>query len=334
MVREYLERILGGKSLALHEAYSLATSMLRGELGEAEVSALLVALRAKGESSEELAGFAMAMREGCLRVDADPASTIDVVGTGGDGIGTFNASTASALVAASLGAVVAKHGNRAVSSRSGSADFLEALGYEINLSPEKASLLLKRHGFAFLFAPSYHPLMRNVMPIRRRLGIRTIFNLLGPLTNPAMVRRGVIGVFSLGYMARVAEAASMLGFEHVLVVHGKPGMDEASPVGETRIMEVRRGRLEEYSIQPEDLGLRRVDPGGILGGDARSNASLFMRILGGEDHPVKSLIAVNTALALYVGGVVKDPRDGVELILASLSDVKARVEEIIRSSRS
>ena len=317
-----LEDILGGRGLTFNQAREIAESMLKGELDDVAIAALLVALRARGETAEVVAGFASSLRESCLKVDTGGLDPIDTAGTGGDGAHTINASTAAAIVAASLGVKVLKHGNRGVSSRSGSADFMESLGYPINHGPREASCILGRASFAFLFAPAYHPAMKRVMPVRRRLGIRTVFNLVGPLANPGMVRRQVLGVASESLAPVMAEAGSLLGYDRLLVVHGEPGIDEVSVSGETLLYEASGGRVESYTLTPRDLGLARTYPLSELKVESPSESvERFLRVtMGGGREADEAFIAVNAAAALYVAGAVKDLRDGVEMALQALRE--------------
>lgn len=328
-----LRKLGEGKTLTFEESYSLALSMLKGEVGDVEVAAALTAMRVRGEAPEEIAGFAKAARETCVRVDIGDLPAIDTAGTGGDGQRTINLSTAAALVASALGAYVLKHGNRSVTSPTGSADFLEALGYNINLKPDEAIVALRASRFAFLFAPAYHPTFARVAPIRKRLPFRTIFNLVGPLANPGQVKRQVIGVAERRLVPVMANAAVHLGLEHVLVVHGEPGVDEASPEGRTIIAEVRGGRVEEYELAPEDFGAKR---GRIPRADTKEES--VARTLGGlrgEDVEAANAIAINAALALYVAGLAKDPRDGYEAALEAIKSgrVARHVELVVKASR-
>ena len=249
-----LDKLIKKKELSLEEAFEVASSALKGELSEAQISALLVALRAKGESPSEIAGFALAMRSLCLRV-GPWKEALDTAGTGGDGLNTFNASTASAIIL-SAQVKVAKHGNRGVSSKNGSADFLEALGYDIFVKPEEAERLLQGSGFVFLFAQLYHPLMKNVAPIRRALGIPTIFNVLGPLTNPAGVERQLIGVYSPSLLLPIAQAISLMGAKSAYLVHGHPGMDEVSVSGNTEIIKINGKGYERLVKTLKELKIK------------------------------------------------------------------------------
>lgn len=322
-----LRRVVEGYSLSEEEARELATGIINGAIPDVIVSAILVALRMKGESPEEIVGFAKAMREKALRIEASHA--IDVVGTGGDGIGTLNVSTATAILT-SIVHPVAKHGNRAVSGRSGAADVLEALGYRIDVEPQQAAELLRKTGFVFLFAPRYHPAMKNVAPIRKALGIRTIFNVLGPLTNPGGTKRQVIGVFSNSFAKTVAEAVRRLGYEHVVVVHGEPGMDEVSPAGKTHVYEVRGDKVEYYTVEPEDFGVSRISVERLIVSDSTESAVRILRASKGLDKYAEIFIKLNTAFALYIAHVVRDPRDGFEYADQLLPMLVNRIESLVK----
>jgi len=332
---EILSAIVSGRGLSFDDAKALAGLMLEGGFGDVEAAAVLAAMSARGFSGGEVAGFAAGLRERCIRVNA-PSNTIDTAGTGGDGSHTLNVSTAAALVAAAAGAIVAKHGNRSVSSKSGSADFLEALGYTIDHGREEAECMLDRAGFTFLYAPRYHPAMRRVMPVRRRLGIRTVFNLVGPLSNPAMVERQVLGVASRGLLDVMAEAAVILGYRHALLVHGHPGIDEVSVSGPTWIYEVRGGSVGHYAIGPEDLGVGRHSLVELRVEGVSESVERFRRLIAGKGRRGdEDFVVANSALALYVAGVVSDFRDGAELArqLIREGEVARKLREVIEACR-
>jgi len=311
--RRALERWMARQELTVHEVEELFGRLVDGEIDEPVKAALLVALTMKGESPAEIAGAARAMRARVRRVPHARERVVDTCGTGGDGAGTFNISTLAALVAAAAGAAVAKHGNRAVSSRSGRADLLMALGVEVEQPPERAGALLERVGIAFLFAPCFHPAMREVMPVRRALGVRTVFNLLGPLTNPAGATRQLLGVFARDRVELLARVLAELGTEHALVVHGADGLDEITTTGPTRVAEVRGDRVELWELVPEDLGLTRVRPEALAGGTPEENAAIAHRILAGEPGPRAEIVALNAAAALHVAGRVPDLATGLAL---------------------
>lgn len=316
-----LEALLSGAGIGFHDARKIAAAMLGGRLDDVSIAAILVALRAYGETPDIVAGFATALRGVCERVDVNGLDPIDTAGTGGDGSHTLNASTSAALVAASLGVPVLKHGNRSVSSRSGSADFLEALGYRIDHGPREAKCMLTRAGFAFLYAPRYHPAMKRVMPVRRRLGIRTVFNLVGPLANPGMIRRQVLGVARPELLDVMASAGAMLGYERLLVVHGEPGIDEVSVSGKTIVYELNKGVLEKYTLEPEDLGLKRYNLRELQVETPSESVERFLAVVRSEGRPSdRDFIVANAAAALYAAGRVKSLRDGVEAAIQALED--------------
>jgi anthranilate phosphoribosyltransferase len=315
-LRALLDRVLAGEHLSRGQARTAMDAIMGGDCEPAQVGALLAGLRAKGETGDELAGMAGSMRAHVLRVKAPPGPLIDTCGTGGDGAQTINISTAAALVAAAGGAVVAKHGNRSISSRCGSADVLEALGVRVDLDVPRVEACLRSCGIGFLFAPSHHPAMRNVMPVRRAMGVRTAFNLLGPMTNPAGARRQVIGVFAPRYAEVMARALAELGSEHVLVVCGDDGeggvLDEVSTCASTLAWELRDGKVQRLEISPEQLGISPAPVSALRGGDAAQNAAALESILGGEPGPRGDAVAANAGAALYVAGLAEDLRDGVE----------------------
>jgi anthranilate phosphoribosyltransferase len=308
-VRAALAAVVDGRSLELDEARLAMGAVMDGEATPAQLAALLVALRMRGETVEELAGFASAMRERVLRVEA-PEGTVDVVGTGGDGSGTFNISTAAALLVASTGVHVAKHGNRAITSRSGSADVLDALGVRIDHSAASAGQSLQRLGFAFLFAPSFHPAMRFAGPTRREIGIRTAFNLIGPLTNPAGARRALLGVGDATAAERIAQVAALLGTDRTMVVHGA-GVDELPLDGTGVIHDVTGTDIEVVTVDPRALGLREAPTADLAGGTAEENAGIIEAIFAGEGGPYRDVVLLNAGAALVVADAATDLADGI-----------------------
>lgn len=310
--QEALKEILAGRSLARAATEELFGQLMDGRLSDTMKSALLVALAMKGEAPSEIAGAAAAMRRRVLPIPHGMTDLVDTCGTGGDGKGGFNVSTCAALVAAAAGARVAKHGNRSVSSRSGSSDLLAALGVVIDLSPEDAARALGEVGIAFLFAPRLHPAMKEAMPVRRELGVRTLFNVLGPITNPAGARRQVVGVYAESLVPTIAEVLRELGTDHALVVHGD-GYDEITTTGVTRVAEVRGGQVESYQLHPRDFGLAEVGPAQVAGGTPEENAATARRLLGGEPGPLADLVALNSGAAIYVAGLAADLAQGVLL---------------------
>ncbi len=286
-----------------------------GQIPDTQIATLLKALAARGVTAAELAGFVDAMRAAAVPLnltDAERATLVDTCGTGGDASGTFNISTAVALVAAAAGANVAKHGNRSLTSRCGSADVLDALGIPTALDPEQAVTCLRAIGFVFLYAPLMHPAMQRVQPIRRALGLRTVFNILGPLTNPAHAAAQVLGVYDASLVPLVAEAMLQLGVRHGFVVHGDGGLDEIALSGETDIAEVKGGTIRRWKFSPEDAGLQRSPLAALQGGDATENAVILESIFAGETGPRRDIVLVNAAAALVAAGVATDFRAGIE----------------------
>jgi anthranilate phosphoribosyltransferase len=314
MITDALHRIANHRqSLSREEARGVMTEVLAGECTDAQIAALLVALHMKGETVEEIVGFAEAIQAAAAPLDIQRNSTVDVsgterdalvdtCGTGGDTSGTFNISTATALVVAGAGVRVAKHGNRSVTSNCGSADVMEALGVNINQPSARIGACLEEVGIAFLFAPAMHSAMKYVQPARRELRLRTVFNLLGPLTNPAHASAQVVGVYSAELVEKLAEALSMLGLRRAMVVHGNDGLDEITITDSTRIAEVRDGRVRTYEITPEEFGFRRAPIEKIMGGDAADNATIIHSILGGEESPCRDIVLLNAAAALVTAG--------------------------------
>ncbi len=312
MLKEIIEQVVNGSDLTQEQARQALLSVMDGQASEAEVAGFLVALRSKGETIAEISGMAQAMREKSVRVSVD-FPVCDTCGTGGDGSGTFNISTAVAIVLAAAGVRVAKHGNRAISSRAGSADVLQALDIRIDLAPEHAEQALEQQGFAFLFAPDYHPAMKHVMPARRALGIRTVFNILGPLTNPAHAARQVIGVFDPVLTEPLAYVLQQLGTQRALVVHGS-GLDEIAVHGPTQISELNKGIVRTYMIQPEQFGITRSHSlDDLKGGDAQKNAQRIRDIFAGEQGAGRDAVLLNAAAGLMVNDLAESLEQGVQL---------------------
>jgi len=335
LLREILKKTVAGEALSAGEAERALEEIMGGSADPAATAALLTALRVRGESVEEIVGFARAMRHFAYRVEA-PEGVIDTCGTGGDAKGTINISTAAAFVARGAGVVVAKHGNRAATSRAGSADVLEALGAEIGLGPKEVGQCIKEVGIGFMFARTHHPAMRHVAPVRAELPFRTVFNLLGPLTNPAQAKRQLVGVFHGNYVRPMAEALRELGAQKALVVHGWDGLDEITVAGPTLLAEVSDGAVTEYEISPEDFGLPRHAPDGLLGGDASLNARILKGILAGEDwDAARDVILLNAGAAIYVSGHANTIEEGVRLAEESVASGAARetLEDFIRTTR-
>jgi anthranilate phosphoribosyltransferase len=316
VVRAALATIEDGGTLSQADARAAMGAVMDGESTPSQLAALLVALRMRGETIEELAGFASAMRERVLRVEA-PAGAIDTCGTGGDKSGTFNISTTAALVVAAAGVPVAKHGNRAMSSRSGSADVLDVLGVRIDLSPDEAAEALRTDGFAFLFAMGYHPAMKHAGPTRREIGIRTAFNFLGPLTNPAGARRQVVGVGDATAAPKLAEVLRLLGSERAFVVHGD-GVDELPLDGSGVLYDVTPAGVTRREIRPEDVGLEAAPTSDLAGGTPQENAQLVEAVLNGEPGPRRDVVLLNAAAALVAAGRAADLRTGIATARATI----------------
>jgi anthranilate phosphoribosyltransferase len=331
MIDTAIRKVVDGKDLGRDEMHEVFGEVMDGRATDVQKSALLVALRMKGETSEEITGAALAMRERVSPLTVDRERIIDTCGTGGDGRGTFNVSTVAALVAAGAGASVAKHGNRAVSSSCGSADVLAELGVAIDLDAARMSEVLRRTGISFLFAPKLHPAMGAVAGIRRELGVRTIFNVLGPLTNPAFARRQVLGVYSLHLVEILGRVLLALGAEHALVVHSADGLDEISISASTFVCEVRDGDVRGFELTPEEIGVRRHELGEISGGDVRENARVAREVLSGANDARSEIVAANAGAALFVSGAVPTIRDGVEMARESISSGQAmtKLQELV-----
>ncbi len=317
-----LDRLLDGESMNESEAYSLMQQLADGELPAALAGALLAGLRAKGETADEIRGFATAMRELAVHPKIpDGAPTVDTVGTGGDGSGSLNLSTGVGLLAAACGARVVKHGNRSISSKSGSADVLECLGLPMPLHEKEAMECLQATNFTFLFAPAYHPAMKAVVPVRGALSVRTVFNMLGPLTNPAAPPYQLIGAYSQDAAKLMADALAGMPIKRAFVVHGATGWDEATPIGEFTLYDVVPGTVSETIRTPEDYGMKRCSPEDLAGGDAANNARELMRVFSGEDNGAhRDALAMGTSLLLEVQGMAKDAMQGVEIANAALDN--------------
>ena len=317
-----LDQLLDGKSLSEPQANALMHKLAEGDMPAALAGALLAGLRAKGETPEEIRGFATAMRDLAVHPTIpDGPPTVDTVGTGGDGSGSLNLSTGTGLLAAACGARVVKHGNRSVSSRSGSADMLECLGMPLPLHEKEAVACLQATGFTFLFAPAYHPAMKAVVPVRGALSVRTVFNMLGPLTNPAAPPYQLIGAWSYDAAKLMAETLAGMPIERAFVVHGAPGWDEASPVGEFALFDVLPGNVSETTRAPEDYGLKRCAPEDLAGGDAEHNANELVRVFSGEDKGAhRDALLMGASLVLEVQGSASDARQGIDMAAAALDD--------------
>ena len=344
MIREAIAHITGGATLSEDEAAAVMEEIMSGVATQAQMGAFLTALRlrAGGETVDEIAGLARIMRDKAVQVHLDErvaAYALDTCGTGGDGAGTFNVSTAAGIVAAAAGASVAKHGNRSATSRCGSADVLEALGARIDLGPQEVARCVQEVGFGFMFAPAYHPAMKHIGPTRREIGIRTVFNILGPLTNPAHTRYQVLGVADGVLLRKMGEVLLHLGCQHALIIHGEDGIDECSLSAPTRVCEVRNGQeLREYTITPEEVGLTRVsDRQAFQGGDPAYNAIMLRTMLSDyTDDPATDMLCLNAGAALLANEQVASLSDGVKLARTTLREGKAKqkLADVIACSRA
>ena len=336
MIQQALAQLLDRRDLSRDDAREAMNTIMRGDATQAQIAGFLIALRAKGETADEIAGCAEAMREHVLAVKPHRKDLVDTAGTGGDGMQTLNISTAAALVAAAAGAGVAKHGNRAVSSASGSADVLEALGFQLDLGPSRVARSIDELGFGFLFAPTHHPAMRHAAPVRRELATRTVFNVLGPLTNPAGARAQVVGVYSQELVRTIAEVLLQLGARRAFVVHGAGGIDELSPVGPSLVCEVVDGVVRERTIDPEELGVERCSVVELAGGSPRENAAAIRRVFEGEPGGKRDAILLNAAGAIAAGGHAADLREGIVVAREALDSgaAAARLEELVAFSQA
>ncbi|MEP6909011.1 MAG: anthranilate phosphoribosyltransferase [Actinomycetota bacterium] len=336
MIQDALARLLEGHDLGQAEARGVMNEIMRGEATPGQIGGFLVALRLKGETAEEITGCAEAMRDHVLAVRPKRDDLVDTAGTGGDGTGTFNISTAAALVAAAAGAGVAKHGNRAVSSSSGSADVLEALGFDLELPAKRVARSIDELGFGFLFAPTHHPAMRHAAPVRRELAARTVFNVLGPLTNPAGARAQVVGVYAPELVPVIARVLNRLGARRAFVVHGAGGVDELSPTGPNLVCEVAKGKVRRREIDPLDLGVPRCDPADLQGGSPAENAAKIRAIFDGANGGARSAVLLNAAGAIAASGHAKNLREGLAAASEALDSGAAgtRLEELIAFTRA
>ncbi len=344
MIRDAIVQIAAGGKLSEDDAAVVMDEIMSGVATPSQMGAFLTALRLRpgGETVEEIAGLARIMREKAVQVHLDEriaAQAMDTCGTGGDRAGTFNVSTGAGIIAAAAGATIAKHGNRSATSRCGSADVLEALGAKINLGPEQVAHCVKEVGFGFMFAQAYHPAMKHVGPTRSEIGIRTVFNILGPLTNPAHTRYQVLGVADPSHMRKMGEVLLRLGCEHALIVYGEDGLDECSLAAPTRICEVRQGEdLREYTITPEEVGLPRLtDSQAIQGGDPEYNATMLRELLSTYiDTPATHMLCLNAGAALLANDQVGSLQDGIKLARATLREGKAqqKLEDVVACSQA
>jgi anthranilate phosphoribosyltransferase len=330
-----IAKVASGASLSRDEAARGFDIMMSGEATPSQMGALLMALRVRGETVDEITGAVTTMRAKMLKVDAPP-DAVDVVGTGGDASGSFNISTCAAFITAGAGVPVAKHGNRALSSKSGAADVLAALGVKIDLTTEQVGQCIKEAGIGFMFAPAHHPAMKNVGPTRVELGTRTIFNLLGPLSNPAGVKRQMVGTFSKHWIEPMAQVLKNLGSEAIWVVHGSDGLDEITTTGSTSVAALENGKIRTFEISPEDLGFKRADANDLRGGDGETNAKSLIDVLKGQKGPLRDISVLNAGATLVVAGRTRDLKDGVALAAKSVDsgEAESRLRRLITVSNS
>jgi anthranilate phosphoribosyltransferase len=328
-------KVATGATLTREEAAGAFDRMMSGEATPSQMGGLLMGLRMRGETVDEITGAVTTMRAKMLKVEA-PAGAIDVVGTGGDASGSYNISTCAAFIVAGAGIPVAKHGNRALSSRSGAADVLGALGVKIGLGPEAISRCIEEAGIGFMFAPAHHPAMKHVGPTRIELGTRTIFNLLGPLSNPAGVKRQMVGVFSRQWVEPLAHVLKNLGSERAYVVHGSDGLDEITTSGPTSVAALENGKVTTFEIKPEDFGFAKARPEDLRGGDAEANASAVMDVLRGKKGAFRDVAILNAAAAIVVAGKAKDLKDGIAVAAKSVDSAEAegRLDRLIAVSNA
>ncbi len=336
MIREAIAKLVDNQPLTHDEAHATLREIMGGEATPAQIASFITALRIRGETPEVIAGSARAMREKFTAVAAPPGRVVDTCGTGGDGAHTFNISTIAAFVAAGAGVTVAKHGNRSVSSKSGSADVLETLGVNLAAPPAVMEQCLRDIGIAFLFAPGLHPAMKHAIGPRREIGIRTIFNILGPLSNPASARRGVLGVYHRDLVPTLAHAALALNAEHLFVVHGHDGLDELTTTTLSHLAEVRDGTVTLRELDPRDLGFPLAQPADLVGGDPAANADIVREVLGGAPGPRRDIVVLNAAAAIVAGGLANGLEEGLVLARRAIDSGEAlrKLEQLIAATRA
>jgi anthranilate phosphoribosyltransferase len=335
VISQAIDRLMAGEELSQAEAAEALEAIMSGEAGEAQTAGFLIALRAKGETAAELAGLAQTVRAHAERVEPPAGPFIDTCGTGGGGVVTFNISTTSTFVVAGAGVAVAKHGNRSATSKCGSADVLEALGARIDLDPDGVHRCLEETGLGFMFAPAHHPAFRHIVPVRRALGVRTIFNLLGPLTNPAGAPRQLLGVLDSAYLERMGEALALLGTERALLVTGRDGLDEVSSGAVTDVVGVEAGRVTRSTIDPAALGFTPPAHGAIAGGDPEHNAQVLRDVLAGREGAPRDVVLMNAAAALWVAGAADSLETALPIARASIDEGAAaeRLEAFVAATR-
>jgi anthranilate phosphoribosyltransferase len=332
-LKAVIAKVASGAAMSRDEASAVFDRMMAGEATPSQMGGLLMGLRVRGETVDEITGAVSAMRAKMIRVEA-PANAIDVVGTGGDASGSYNISTCAAFIVAGAGVPVAKHGNRALSSKSGAADVLQALGVKIDLAPDQIARCIREAGIGFMFAPAHHPATKNVAPTRVELGTRTIFNLLGPVSNPAGVKRQMVGVFSRQWVEPIAQVLANLGSQAAWVVHGSDGLDEITTSGSTAVAALENGKVRTFEISPEDAGLPRAKPEALRGGDAEANATALMDVLKGKPGAFRDVAVFNAAAALIVAGLAKDLKEGVAIAQEAVvsGEAEGRLDRLIAIS--
>jgi len=332
-LKAVIAKVASGSAMSRDEAAAVFDRMMAGEATPSQMGGLLMGLRVRGETVDEITGAVSAMRAKMIKVEAPP-NAIDVVGTGGDASGSYNISTCAAFIVAGAGVPVAKHGNRALSSKSGAADVLQALGVKIELTPAEISHCIKEAGIGFMFAPAHHPATKNVAPTRVELGTRTIFNLLGPVSNPAGVKRQMVGVFSRQWVEPIAQVLANLGSQAAWVVHGSDGLDEITTSGPTSVAALENGRVRTFEISPEDVGLPQAKPEALRGGEAEANAAALMDVLKGKPGAFRDVAVFNAAAALIVAGLAKDLKEGAAIAKESIEsgEAEGRLDRLIAIS--
>jgi len=337
MIKEAIKKVVDNIDLTREEASAVMGEIMTGEATPSQIACIITALRIKGETAEEITGFASRMRENAVQIHVKAENLVDTCGTGGDVSGTFNISTISAIVAAAAGAKVAKHGNRSVSSRCGSADILEAMGVKIDLPPDRVAKCIEEVGMGFIFAQNFHPAMKYAAPSRKEIGIRTIFNILGPLTNPAGAKNQLLGVFSPKITELMTMVLQNLGSREVMVVHGMDGLDEISVAGKTKVSHLKEGMIKNYTVEPKNFRMKRYAKEELLGGTVNENIKITNDVLKGMEGGAKrDIVLLNTAAALVVGQVAKDMNAGIELAKEAIDSGKAfkKLEELIKFTNS
>ncbi|MEA2031935.1 MAG: anthranilate phosphoribosyltransferase [candidate division Zixibacteria bacterium] len=324
MIKECIKKVTSGGFVTADETSAVMDYIMEGQATPAQIAGLIIALKQRGETAEEVSGFVLSMRKHSIKIELDNPMAIDGVGTGGDGAHTFNVSTASTIVAAAAGVTIAKHGNRSVSSKCGSADLLEAAGGNIDPGPELVHTNINEIGFGFMFAPRFHPAMKYAAGPRKDLGVRTVFNILGPMTNPASVKRQVTGVYSPEVMTLMAEVLEMTGSTHILVAHSRDGLDEFSVCAPTDFIEINEGNRTENTITPEECGLKRYPVDALKGGNPQHNLTILNSVLQGEKSPYRDAVLLNAGAIMYVGGKVDSISDGVAMSTKAIDNDSAK----------